>query len=310
MIGMEIVYLLVFPGFLFTVLAGSLVSTLNRKVSARFQFRVGPPWYQCINDILKLFGKEIILIKNTLTAVYIAAPLVAVASLMLASLVIGMALFYKIDLVGDLLFYIYLLLIFTVSLIIGGFASRNVYAGIGSGREINLLIAYELPFFLSILIPIIKTGYVLKITEILNWQTINGAVVGSVSGFIGFIVIILCIQAKMGLTPFDVTEAETELVGGLMTEYSGPLLGCWKIAYNMLYVILPFTVVSLFLGGILGETLIGSILGVLKYLGVVILMIIIRNTNPRLKIESIVRFFWKPLTFIAFIGVILAIIGV
>lgn len=310
MIYKEIFYFLIFPGFLFTLLAGSLVAALNRKVSARFQFRVGPPWHQSITDIFKLFGKETILIKDSFIPIYIAAPLLAVTVVMLGSLIIGAAAFLKVDIVGDLLFFIYLLLIFTVSIIIGGFSSRNVYAGFGSGREINLLIAYELPFFLSILIPIIKTGFMLKITEILNWQSLYGPIIGSVSGLIGFVVIILCIQAKMGLTPFDVSEAETELVGGFMTEYSGPLLGCWKIAYNMLYVVLPLSVVVLFLGGITGSTWIGTLFGILKYLGVVILMIIIRNTNPRLKITSIINFFWKPLAFIALMGVILAVIGV
>lgn len=306
----EVFYLLIFPGFLFSVLAGSLMAVFNRKVSARFQFRVGPPWHQSITDILKLFGKETILIKNSFIPIYIAAPLTAVAVTTLASFIIGSAAFLKSDKVGDLLFFIYLLLFFTVSVIIGGFSSRNVYAGFGSGREINLLIAYELPFFLSILIPIIKTGFIVKITGILDWQATHGAVIGSVSGLIGFAVMLLCIQAKMGLTPFDVSEAETELVGGFMTEYSGPLLGCWKIAYNMLYMILPLTVVVLFLGGVTGATWLGTFMGILKYLGVIILMIIIRNTNPRLKINSIIRFFWKPLAFVALLGVILAVIGV
>jgi NADH-quinone oxidoreductase subunit H len=310
MIFKEIFYLLIFPGFLFAVLAGSLMAALNRKVSARFQFRVGPPWHQSITDILKLFGKETILIKNSFIPIYIAAPLMAVAVVMLGSLIMGTAAFLKVDMVGDLLFFIYLLLIFTVSIILGGFSSRNVYAGFGSGREINLLIAYELPFFLSILIPIIKTGFSLKITDILGWQASHGAIIGSASGLIGFVVIILCIQAKMGLTPFDISEAETELVGGFLTEYSGPLLGCWKIAYNMLYVVLPLTVVVLFLGGVTGSTWVETLLGILKYLGVIILMIIIRNTNPRLRINSIINFFWKTLASIALLGVILAIIGV
>jgi NADH-quinone oxidoreductase subunit H len=310
MIFKEIFYLLIFPGFLFAALAGSLMAALNRKLSARFQFRVGPPWHQSITDILKLFGKETILIKNSFIPIYIAAPLMAVAVVMLGSFIMGMAAFLKVDMVGDLLFFIYLLLIFTVSIILGGFSSRNVYAGFGSGREINLLIAYELPFFLSILIPIIKTGFSLKITDILGWQASHGAIIGSASGLIGFVVIILCIQAKMGLTPFDISEAETELVGGFLTEYSGPLLGCWKIAYNMLYVVLPLTVVVLFLGGVAGSTWVETLLGILKYLGVIILMVIIRNTNPRLRINSIINFFWKPLASIALLGVILAIIGV
>ncbi|MGE5558646.1 MAG: complex I subunit 1 family protein [Bacillota bacterium] len=299
-------YLLIFPGFLFTAVLGSLAAVMDRKVSARFQYRVGPPWHQSFTDFFKLLGKETVLIRNTLTPVYIAAPLAALASVILASSLIGAAAFLRLDLAGDILFYVYLLLIFTVCLILGAFASGNVYAGQGAQREINLLLAYELPFFLSILIPVVKTGFTLKMSEFVAWQTGHGAIVASFSGAIGFLTAVLCIQAKMGLTPFDVAEAETELAGGILMEYSGPLLGFWKLAHNMLYAVLPLTVAVLFLGGVFAPP---YWIGFLKYLGVVVLMIIIRNTNPRLKIDGILRFFWKPLSVAALAGVILALLG-
>jgi len=310
MIVKGLFHLLVFPGFLFAAVVGSFAAVLDRKVSARLQFRVGPPWRQSFIDVLKLFGKETVLIENSPTAVFVAAPLIALASLMLAAAIIGAAAFLNLDLVGDLILYVYLLLIFPVCLIVGAFSSRNVFASQGASREINLLIAYELPFFLSLLIPVIKSGYTLRLTEILSWQATGGPVIASASGVIGFVVAVLCIQAKMGLPPFDVAEAETELAGGLLIEYGGPLLGFWRIAHYMLYVILPLTLAVLFLGGVSGPTITAFLLGMAKYLGIVVLMILIRNTNPRVRTDSILRFFWRPMALIAATGVFLAIIGV
>ena len=310
MMGRELFYLFIFPGFLFAATAGCLAGVLDRKLSARFQFRVGPPWHQNLVDILKLFGKETILIRESLTALYVAAPLVALGSTMLAAAVIGGAVFFRVNLAGDLFFFVYLLLLFPVSLILGAFASGNVYAALGAGRESNLLVAYELPFCLSLLIPVIKTGYTLRLTEIIARQATQGVAIGSLSGVLGFLAMVLCLQAKMGLVPFDLAEAETELAGGILMEYSGPLLGCWRLGHQMQYVILPLAVVALFLGGFSGPGPAAYLGGVLKYLGVVLLMIVIKNTNPRVRVGSLLGFFWKPLSLLAAVGVILAVAGV
>ncbi|MCL6613273.1 MAG: NADH-quinone oxidoreductase subunit H [Firmicutes bacterium] len=308
--GRELFWLLVFPGLLFTAVVGCLVGVLDRKLSARFQFRVGPPWYQNIVDIFKLFGKETILIRENPTAVYVTAPLVALGSTMLAAAVLGGAVFFRVDIGGDLFFFVYLLLLFPVSLILGAFASGNVYAALGAGRESNLLLAYELPFCLSLLIPVVKTGYALRLTEIIARQATGGAVIGSVSGLLGFSVMLLCLQAKMGLVPFDLAEAETELAGGVLIEYSGPLLACWRLARQIQYVVLPLTAVALFLGGFSGPGALAYPVGVLKYLGVVFLMVVLKNTNPRVQVGKMLEFFWKPLSLLAALGVILAVAGV
>mgnify|MGYP005850486675 FL=1 len=310
MIGRELFWLLVFPGLLFTAVVGCLVGALDRKLSARFQFRVGPPWHQNIVDIFKLFGKETILIRESPTAVYVAAPLVALGSTMLAAAVLGGAVFFRVDIGGDLFFFVYLLLLFPVSLILGAFASGNVYAALGAGRESNLLLAYELPFCLSLLIPVVKTGYALRLTEIIARQATGGVVIGSVSGLLGFSVMLLCLQAKMGLVPFDLAEAETELAGGVLIEYSGPLLAYWRLARQIQYVVLPLTAVALFLGGFSGPGALAYPVGALKYLGVVLLMVVLKNTNPRVQVGRMLEFFWKPLSLLAALGVILAVAGV
>ena len=122
--------------------------------------------------------------------------------------------------------------------------------------------------------------------------------IGSASGIIGFIIGLLCIQAKMTLPPFHIPEAETEIVEGPFMEYSGPPLGFWKLNHFMMYVVFPFLLVLLFWGGFNFEG-IGILWSVLEYLLIVVLMIIIKNTNPRIRIDTALNFFWKyatPLT--------------
>lgn len=307
--GIYFFYLFIFPGFLFTAVLGLLVGWLDRKVSARFQFRVGPPFFQNFNDFFKLLGKETIVVKDGIHWLFAAAPLVAFGMLTLVSTMIGAALFFKAGYGGDLLVVMYLMMVYSVMIILGGSSTGNVYSSLGSGREIKLLLADELAFILVCLVPIIKSGYRLRLDELVMGQASRGAFIGSVSGVIAFLIGLLCIQAKMTLPPFHIPEAETELVEGPLMEYSGPLLAFWKLNHFMMYVIYPFLLILLFFGGFRLERW-GILWAVLKYLLIVVLMVIIKNTNPRVRIDQAVRFFWKIAAPFAFIAVILAVIGV
>jgi NADH-quinone oxidoreductase subunit H len=309
MSGLTLVYLLVFPGFLFTAVLGLMVGWLDRKVSARFQFRVGPPLFQNFNDFFKLLGKETIRVKDGLHWLFVAAPLAAFGMLVLVSAMVGSALFFQSSYGGDVIVVMYLLMVYSIMVILGGSSTGNVFSSLGAGREIKLLLADELAFILVCLVPIVKSGYKLRLDEILVSQAGGGPFVGSVSGVIAFLVGLLCIQAKMTLPPFHIPEAETEIVEGPLMEYSGPLLAFWKLNHFMMYVIFPFLLILLFFGGFRLEGW-GILWAVLKYLLIVVLMIIIKNTNPRVRIDQAVRFFWKIAAPLAFIALILAVMGV
>ena len=309
MIAWILFHLFVFPGMLFTSVLGLLVGWLDRKVTAWFQLRVGPPLFQNFNDFFKLLGKETIIVKSAVKSVFIIAPLAAFAVLTLIATIIGLALFYNEGFAGDMFVVMYLTMTFSVMVILGGSSTGNVYSSIGAGREMKLLLADELAFILVFLVPIVKSGYHVQFDQILTYQQNAGAIIGSPSGIIAFIVGILCIQAKMTLAPFHIPEAETELVDGPFMEYSGPLLAFWKLDHYMMYVIFPFLLVLLFLGGF-NLTGIGILWSVLKYVGIVVVMIIIKNTNPRIRIDTALNFFWKYASPLAFIGVILAVLGV
>jgi NADH-quinone oxidoreductase subunit H len=300
-------YLLIFPGLLFTAIIGLTVGWVDRKVSARFQYRVGPPFFQNFNDFFKLLGKETIIVKDAVKSMFVLAPFISFAMLVLTSAIIGTSLFFNISFGGDLIVIMYLLMIFSVMVVLGGSASGNVYSSLGAGREIKLLLADELAFILVLLVPVIKSGYKIDLGSILTAQA-DGMFISSASGIIGFVVGLLCIQAKMTLPPFHIPEAETEIVEGPFMEYSGPPLGFWKLNHFMMYVVFPFLIVLLFWGGFSFNG-IEILWSVLKYLLIVVLMIIIKNTNPRVRIDTALKFFWKYATPITLIAIVLAVFG-
>jgi NADH-quinone oxidoreductase subunit H len=303
-----IFYLLIFPGLLFISILGLLIGWVDRKVSARFQFRVGPPVFQNFNDFFKLLGKETILIKEGVITIFIIAPFIAFAMIVLVSSIIGISLFYSTSFGGDLIVVMYLLMINSVMIILGGSSTGNVYSSLGAGREIKLLLADELAFILICLVPIIKSGFQLQLDGIVSSQIQYGSYIGSISGFISFVIGLLCIQAKMALPPFHIPEAETEIVEGPFMEYSGTLLAFWKLNGFMLYVTFPFLLILLFWGGFNPEGP-GIIWFILKYLLIVLLIIVIKNTNPRIRIDTALNFFWKYASVIALVAVVLAVFG-
>ncbi len=302
-------YLFVFPGLLFTGVLGMIVGWVDRKVSARFQFRVGPPFFQSFNDFFKLLGKETVIVKDSVQSLFIMAPFVSFAMLVFLSALVGMALFFGRGFGGDLIVVLYLLMIYSVMVVLGGAATGNIYSSIGAGREIKLLIADELAFIVVCLVAIVKADYSIQLTGILAAQQSTGAFAGSLSGLIAFVTGLICIQAKMTLPPFHIPEAETEIVEGPLMEYSGPPLAFWKLNQLIMYVVLPFLLVLLFLGGFNLEGW-GILWAILKYLLIVVIMIIIKNTNPRIRIDTALHFFWKYAAPIAFIALVLAVLGV
>jgi len=301
-------YLLVFPGLLFTGTLGLVVGWVDRKVSARFQFRVGPPFLQNFNDFFKLLGKETMITKEAVASLFISAPFVAFATVVLVSAMVGTAMFFGLSFGGDIIVVMYLLMLYSVMVILGGASTGNVYSSIGAGREIKLLLADELAFILVLLVPIVKSGYTLSLDGIIAAQS-GGVFIGSLSGLLAFIIGLLCIQAKMTLPPFHIPEAETEVVEGPFMEYSGPPLAFWKLSHLMMWVTFPFLLILLFWGGFRLSGL-GILWALLKYLLIVVLMIIIKNTNPRVRIDTALNFFWKYAAPLGLIALILAIFGV
>lgn len=302
---MTFFYLVAF-GFLATAIIGLVASWIDRKVTARVQYRVGPPLLQPLIDIVKLLGKETVIPAGASKATFLLAPVLGISGVIVVSTILWVNQFFGQGFAGDWIVTIYLLTIPSLSLILAGFASRNPLASIGASREMKLVLAYELPFILAVLVPVLHSGSI-RLGGILAAQQ-TGIFAGSVSGILALIVVIMCVQAKLALVPFDIPEAETEIVEGPIVEYSGPGLAIFKLMKNMLLFTLPFFVMILFFGGIRLDG-INILWSILEYVGLVAIITVIRNTNPRVRIDQAVRFFWGPMTVIAVVAVILAIKG-
>jgi len=304
-----VLYFLIFPGLLFTAVVGLLTTWIDRKVSARVQWRVGPPWYQPFADILKLLGKEIVVPEGAKRTGFLLAPLAGLAAVTVVSMMLWLANMQSAGFVGDLIAVIYLLTIPSIGMIIGASASSNPLASVGASREMKLILAYELPFVIAIFTAVSKVSPMsLELGAILQHQAANGVLLGNPSCIIAFIVALLCMQAKLTYPPFDIPEAETELMDGTHMEYSGPVLGAVKLTQAMMLFTLPIFFITLFWGG-LQFTGWGLLYTIIKYVIIVTVAILIKNTNPRVRIDQAVRFFWGPVTVLAIIGIVLALAG-
>jgi NADH-quinone oxidoreductase subunit H len=304
-----IYYFLVMPGFLFTAFVGLLSTWVDRKVTARLQWRFGPPLYQPFADILKLLGKETVVPKGISGIIFVSAPIIGLLAVSAVSTTLWlMNINPYLSFNGDVVILIVLLTFPSFALIIGGSLSKNPLSALGVNRERRLLFAYILPLIIAVSTVAARSGSIL-IKKILILQAMNGMNISSYSGAIAFLVSLLVVQAQLGFVPFETTEAEQEIEGGPMLEYSGKLLAVFKLIKAMLLFTSPVLLITLFMGGINTYTLHGAFWFILKYFIILTLMILIKNTNPRIRIDQAVRFFWGPVTVLALIGFILAMRG-
>lgn len=307
---LQLFYFFIFPGILFLSVAGGFLSWFDRKVTARLQFRTGPPPLQPFYDFFKLLlVKETIVPAHGSKTTFLAAPLFAVSGAALAGMFIMLPLFNLTNgFRGDLFVIFYLLTIPSLSYITGAAATGNPLAAIGSSREMKLIMSYELTFLLVIAGIILKSGQETDLYSIIQLQKDGVPFVGSISGILLFIVAIFCIQAKLALVPFDMPEAETELSGGIFIEYSGMPYAWIKLSRYIMFFVLPAFLAALFLKGFSYDGA-GPLWAILKITGIVLLLTLIRNTNPRVKIKQAIRFFAVSMNALAIIAILLALLG-
>jgi NADH-quinone oxidoreductase subunit H len=308
--AVNLFYFFVFPGLLFAAVAGAFISWFDRKITARVQFRKGPPLFQPFYDFFKLLlVKETILPRQGSQLIFLLAPVFAVFGATMAGVFILLPLFnINTGFRGDLLVIFYLLTIPSFSYIIGAIASGNPLAAVGGSREMKLIISYELTFLLLIAGIIMKCGQKFDLYSIIEAQQTSSPFIGSISGVLLFIVGIFCVQAKLALVPFDMPEAEAEITEGIFIEYSGAAYALIKLTKYIMFFILPAFLVALLMNGFRLDG-IHILWAVLKILGVVLLLTLIRNTNPRIRIKQAVNFFVIWMNLLAVIALVLIAFG-
>src|SRR4030043_920797 len=290
--AVNLLYFFVFPGLLFMAVAGAFLSWFDRKITARVQFRKGPPLLQPYYDFFKLIlVKETILPKPGSPIMFLLAPVFAVFGAVMAGVFILLPLFnITTGFKGDLLVIFYLLTIPSFSYIIGALASGNPLAAVGGSREMKLILSYELTFLLVIAGVIMKSGQQFDLYSIIQTQQAGTPFIGSISGVLLFIAGIFCIQAKLALVPFDMPEAEAEITEGIFIEYSGPAYGLIKLAKYIMFFILPAFLIALLMNGF-QHLRINIQWAVLKVLLDVLVLTLLRNTISRVKIKKAISFF-------------------
>jgi NADH-quinone oxidoreductase subunit H len=308
--AINIFYFLVFPGLLFASIIGAFLSWFDRKITARVQFRQGPPVLQPFYDFFKLLlVKETILPKYGSPLIFLLAPVFAVFGASMAGVFILLPLLnITSGFRGDLLVIFYLLTIPSFSYIIGALASGNPLAAVGGSREMKLILSYELTFLLVIAGIIMKSGQQFDLYSIIQAQQEESPFIGSISGILLFIAGIFCVQAKLSMVPFDMPEAEAEITEGIFIEYSGAAYALIKLTKYIMLFILPAFLIALLMNGFRLEG-IHILWAVLKVLAVVLLLTLIRNTNPRVKIKQAVSFFFIWMNLIAIIALGLIAFG-
>lgn len=279
---------------------------LERKLAARIQRRIGPtrgPFglVQQIFDMVKLFSKELITPDHVNRVLYLIAPV------MVFTPVLALCTLFPISatwIFHDYSVAVVLLLAISGVNILGiffaGWGSNNKYALLGAVRSVAQNISYEIPLILSI-IPIVMMTNSLSLYGIADAQTVVPYVLLQP---IAAIIFIISATAETNRAPFDIPEAESELVAGFHTEYSGMRFGLFFFAEYSNMIIACGLATVLFLGGWKGPYLPGPVWFFIKVYALIVLMMWFRWTFPRLRFDQLMKFAWMVLVPLALINLL------
>lgn len=278
--------LLIFPGGLFLLGSGMAYEWVDRKLVARFQNRIGPRWFQPLADVVKLLAKEEIIPQGVHRGLFLLLPVLALAGALTAALYVPLIGFKpSFSFPGDLIVTLYLLSLMSLCMGLAGANTVDRFSLVGATRTLTQLFSYEAPFLLALLGPAIVTG---------SWQISQiNAQAGNSLWFIltqpiGFVVALVGLMGKLELPPFDAPEAETEIVSGALTEYSGRGLALFRIGKDAELVIGLTLVAAFYLGG-----LANPLEFLLKTLGLLVVMAGLQSLFARLRIDQTVGLWWR-----------------
>jgi len=288
------------------LLLAPLFQGILRKITARIQSRQGPPVWQPYFDLLKLLGKEDIESGETPAMQRFAAYLSLATVLTLACLV-PMGVAAPMNGAGDVILLIYLLTLSGICTLLAGLAAGSTYSLLGISREMMSMISLE-PLLVVVLITGALHVHSLRLDSVLNGSLYSGGGIPW-SGLVLLGVMLAAFQAFVQRVPFDISEAETELMEGPLVEYSGPKLALFKYAHMVKLIIYSALFASLFMPwGSHLEFPMGWLLFWMKVLGLVLLVTLVAATHARYRIDQAIRYF-ASLLVVAAIGLVLASYG-
>ena len=301
---------------------------LNARRSGRIQNRLGPNrvgrWgiLQPIADGVKLLTKEDIVPRRADKFVHFLAPVIAVIpALLLFSVVpVGFGL-VPVDLNIGILFAFAVSTASVLALFMGGWASRNKFSLLGAMRAVAQVVSYEVPMVLAAVVVVMAVG---SLSTVAIAQAQGGGVLNITNwfvfrpwGFVGFVLFTIGAMAESARTPFDIPEAESEIIAGYHTEYSGFKFALFQMGEYLAGIAMAGITVTMFLGGYngpgSGPGVFGGLVSMfwffIKLAGMIVLTIWIRGTWPRVRVDQLMGFAWKVLLPMSIINIVVAAIS-
>jgi NADH-quinone oxidoreductase subunit H len=309
----EFVTIIVFPGFIHLTLIVIFLTWYERKLLARIQLRIGPLYaggpggiLQPVADGVKLIFKEVMIPYRADKPLFLGIPLILVFLAALPFAVIPFGPKWVIaNLDVGLVFVFAMASVFPSMILIFAWASNSKFPFLGGLRSLFQQVAYEIPMWISALSVVLMAGS-LNLVDIVNAQERMWFIIPA---FLSFIVFFVSIMAELERLPFDLPEAEPELVAGWYTESSGAIFMLIFMGLYMKLYLMSSLATALFLGGWWGPTFFPQpIWFIIKALAVSTFMIIPRGVYPRLRVDLLMRVGWTKLLIIAIANVFLTIL--
>jgi NADH-quinone oxidoreductase subunit H len=303
----ELFNILVFPGLIFLFTAGLVTEFIDRRLYARFQNRQGPPWFQPLADFIKLLGKEEIIPSDADRFIFKMMPVLAITSVVTAFLYVPLwspQALYSFN--GDVVVVLYLLTIPTLTFFLGGWYSRSVYSMIGAVRTLTQLFAYEVPLFLCILAAALLAD-TWSLSEMAKFY--NAHPFYWVFNIMGLVISMTALLGKLEKVPFDIPEAETEIVAGSFTEFGGKLYAFFRTAINIETIVGASLIAAVFFPfGFPKNLAVAIAIYITKTFLIVAVMSLVRSVFARLRMDQMINLCWKYLAPLAFLQVLVNLV--
>ncbi|MBC8447286.1 MAG: NADH-quinone oxidoreductase subunit H [Chloroflexi bacterium] len=301
--------LLIFPGFAFLFVCALAFQWIDRRVAARLQGRIGPPWFQPLADFIKLMAKEDMLPVGAHEWACAALPVVSLAAVLTAALYIPVGGRATTAFEGDLIVVIFLLSIPSLAYFLAGWLSVSVFSVVGGNRSLLQYFAYEVPFLMVLSGPAILSG---------SWSISRIAAQQSQTAWmvlvqpLGFLLALVGLIGKLKRSPFDIPKAKSEIGAGSLTEFSGRKLALWYLTLHIKTVVGIFLLVNVFLGGCsIGLAVPATLVFGIKALLILLILSVASVLYARLRIDQLANLGWRVLAPLALLQMLVIIwIGV
>lgn len=285
------------------LLLAPLYEGLMRKLKAAIHSRIGPPVTQPYLDLFKLLGKEDL--RTAGGVLYGAAPALTLGSVLLLALLVPMGARPPFAFAGDIVVLLYVAAISAVLLMLTAFGSGSPYASVGSSREMMMMLSVEPVMVVALVVGALKAG-TLATGDIIVWQLEHGPTISMAIAGIAFF---LALQAQAGKLPFDIPEADQEIMGGPLIEQSGPRLALFRWAMWSKQFVLAVLLVEVFLPWPgTGVFTLDLLLTLVKAFVVLVVVALVDVVNPRLRIDQAMGYYLR-VAFSSIAALAFAVIG-